>query len=93
MALFYVAGTTGFQPTRPVRGGTPVSVTPPIDGLLISTHPPREGRDLILSRLTPRKFSISTHPPREGRDVPPRRHGQANGISTHPPREGRDQSG
>ena len=56
-----------FQPTRPVRGGTPVTVADPATDP-ISTHPPREGRDTAATDEQKARQCISTHPPREGRD-------------------------
>ena len=35
----------------------------------ISTHPPREGRDIVGELGRDSSAAISTHPPREGRDV------------------------
>ena len=79
-----------FQPTRPVRGATGDQVPHP-RRRGISTHAPREGRDVLHPRRQLDGLVISTHAPREGRDavqggvqLPGRV------ISTHAPREGRD---
>ena len=39
-----------------------------VQKILISTHPPREGRDDV-APVKRGKWIISTHPPREGRDT------------------------
>ena len=59
-------------------------------GPAISIHPPREGWDWGLFRITAHDGRISIHPPREGWDALPERRDVALGISIHPPREGWD---
>ena len=82
-------GDTGFQSTRPVRGGT-VCCGKPHPVHRISIHPPRAGRDVVWYGLN-WSFELfqSTRPVRGGT-----RHnltdGQAGLISIHPPRAGRD---
>ncbi len=56
----------------------------------ISTHTPREGRDLRLRDTKLSIHQISTHTPREGRDRGFSRGILLTMISTHTPREGRD---
>ena len=57
-----------FLPTLPARGATQAGVKG-VDGIVISTHAPREGSDPLYvfhGRLRP---LISTHAPREGSDL------------------------
>ncbi len=56
-----------FQSTRPVRGGTS-SLPPPHDQHNISIHPPRAGRDYMMT-MPSQPARISIHPPRAGRDA------------------------
>ena len=58
-----------FQSTRPVRGGTIISILC-LRIPLISIHPPRAGRDPILVKMSLLR-KISIHPPRAGRDGQP----------------------
>ena len=60
----------GFQSTRPVRGGTSVTVDSMTE-VTISIHPPRAGRDRSHTACT-LDACISIHPPRAGRDGRPR---------------------
>ena len=59
------------------------------NGLKISTHTPRAGRDPFEVRDA-LKGLISTHTPRAGRDGLCTDHVRTDRISTHTPRAGRD---
>ena len=79
---------SGFQSTRPVRGGTRFSKNK-TGCEIISIHPPRAGRDnncTLNMSLRP----ISIHPPRAGRDQRNSAYLADLVISIHPPRAGRD---
>ena len=79
---------SGFQSTRPVRGGTRFSKNK-TGCEIISIHPPRAGRDnncTLNMSLRP----ISIHPPRAGRDQRNSAYLANLMISIHPPRAGRD---
>ena len=77
-----------FLLTRPSRGAT-FSVSPSISNLVISTHTPLAGRDL-LSREIINGSMISTHTPLAGRDQFYRSADTFSHISTHTPLAGRD---
>ena len=62
-----IRGTNEFQPTRPARGATAAAGTINEEAL-ISTHAPREGRDIGRAVVGAVGDRISTHAPREGRD-------------------------
>ena len=60
-----------------------------MQGVQISIHAPREGRDSIKVNA-PAGDWISIHAPREGRDLLLRQADDITDISIHAPREGRD---
>ena len=59
--------SSGFQSTRPMRGGTK-EIVYTAKGFCISIHPPHAGRDPFPLLRQPRRLAISIHPPRAGRD-------------------------
>ena len=62
---------------------------PKLKDMLISTHAPLAGRDLILLLFGLKKW-ISTHAPLAGRDADKRKQKTNQNISTHAPLAGRD---
>ena len=72
------------------RGARPCELTNRICYTMISTHTPREGRDLVVVIVALLGLFISTHTPREGRDIVTSHFRRPILISTHTPREGRD---
>ena len=80
----------GFQPTRPVRGGTTrYDATGRVCGHFNPPAPCGAGLPSVTRSMT--CWTISTHPPRAGRDTDTaaEKSGEQK-ISTHPPRAGRD---
>ena len=88
MSLYFITGIRRFQSTRPVRGGTLVTVSSTTWQTFQSTRPVRGGTMSLPSRLL--LIAISIHPPRAGRDQPMFLWFCATFISIHPPRAGRD---
>ena len=79
-----------FQSTLPVRGGTDWQDMTPHE-FIISIHPPRAGRDIVVHRQLLEERRISIHPPRAGRDAEDAKTTAVEAaISIHPPRAGRD---
>ena len=77
-----------FQPTRPLRGATPVSDDECVIRY-ISTHAPLAGRDGTIT-INKKLNYISTHAPLAGRDAEGRADKIRKSISTHAPLAGRD---
>ena len=67
MPAITLAGTIQFQPTLPSRGATP-STTRVFSTIVISTHAPLAGSDMLSGRLLMINSIISTHAPLAGSD-------------------------
>ncbi len=80
-----------FQSTRPARGATSAMATMPSDGIVVSIHAPRAGRDsaspLPIDVVT--EFQ-STRPARGATEVRRCSRGCVLQVSIHAPRAGRD---
>ena len=79
-----------FQSTHPARGGTLQRMGRDFPGMRISIHPPREGWDTRMRKLSPSPRNFNPPTPR-GVGQNPLRFGKLLfDISIHPPREGWD---
>ena len=81
-----------FQPTRPLRGATVLTLAQLESGMVISTHAPLAGRDVELRIHHFAVVVISTHAPLAGRDNLHPAFFDTGQISTHAPLAGRDRS-
>ena len=81
--------TPAFQSTPPARGATATRYCIPTR-TLISIHAPREGGDLMVSRISASIFRFQSTPPARGATEKAAEAFCRSWISIHAPREGGD---